>query len=498
MDLVQLIFALMLGLHLSAQAEILPMQTMINQNTNEFIAVEIETGEFSNLRPGVFIMGVESGPQTSLAIQQVKSMGLSPLSLNGKVYGFKKGKGPRTVSFSNSTTIGIKIGGGCSSDSLCLGREVMYGLRMQLHPDSNLDFREKKGFSLEDPITKIIKAGSTLMNTVSIRDTVEDILQVNRVVAQNYQSENRRNWPRDLFPSLQVIRASKFKKETAATAEHIPAALKADLQDLEKEDLLNREKRTKPFIDAINENAPLWNSQAAQDYVQSWCDRIVVSSKLPANCRVFADLFPMAFSYPGGDVFINAGFIAAAQDESLLVFTLAHELAHIYSRHFSKTIAQKDFETRFFNTASLLSQMASLTSSRTFLAKQVYETVSRQSLSDVYASMMTNYTYDQETMADRIAYQITRSLGFSSAQLLNALNQHVQDIEYFYNDEQKSENRLNARYQKYTHRMDLIKEMARRDSAASQEPKASSPEFVSLKAELQNAYDFMRFSFMMN
>ncbi len=47
-----------------------------------------------------------------------------------------------------------------------------------------------------------------------------------------------------------------------------------------------------------------------------------------------------AFALPGGQVFINVGTIAAAQNEAELVGVMAHEMSHVYMQHSAKQVGK--------------------------------------------------------------------------------------------------------------------------------------------------------------
>ena len=63
-----------------------------------------------------------------------------------------------------------------------------------------------------------------------------------------------------------------------------------------------------------------------------------------------------AFAAPSGLIFFNSGLIKTMQTEDQLLSVLAHEVAHIVSRHLSKRIAKQEK----VSAASLLFGLASL------------------------------------------------------------------------------------------------------------------------------------------
>src|SRR5262249_38772076 len=50
-----------------------------------------------------------------------------------------------------------------------------------------------------------------------------------------------------------------------------------------------------------------------------------------------------AFALPGGQMFVNVGTIAAAQNEAQLAGVMSHEMSHVYMQHTAKSIHRQEF-----------------------------------------------------------------------------------------------------------------------------------------------------------
>jgi beta-barrel assembly-enhancing protease len=88
-----------------------------------------------------------------------------------------------------------------------------------------------------------------------------------------------------------------------------------------------------------NNHAPL-NDALIQDYVESVGQKLIVAlpqqSPFPYHFELTADFngtFVEPTSFPGGYIFVPAGLILEAKDESEFAGMLAHSMAHILARH---------------------------------------------------------------------------------------------------------------------------------------------------------------------
>jgi beta-barrel assembly-enhancing protease len=86
----------------------------------------------------------------------------------------------------------------------------------------------------------------------------------------------------------------------------------------------------------IMRETPMLEDRQISDYVQQLGKKLVAHAsgeKFPYQFRVVATREINAFALPGGFLFINAGTIAAAQNEGELAGVMAHEISHAALRH---------------------------------------------------------------------------------------------------------------------------------------------------------------------
>jgi beta-barrel assembly-enhancing protease len=91
-----------------------------------------------------------------------------------------------------------------------------------------------------------------------------------------------------------------------------------------------------------NSRAPLIDA-LARDYVEAVGQKLIAAlpqqSPFPYHFELTADFngtFLEPTSFPGGYIFVPAGLILEAKDESEFAGTLAHSIAHILARHYTR------------------------------------------------------------------------------------------------------------------------------------------------------------------
>ncbi len=92
------------------------------------------------------------------------------------------------------------------------------------------------------------------------------------------------------------------------------------------------------FFQQLNSTAqhPLVQDPVVQSYAENMIQRIVKASDMPYvpyQVRVIDADILNAFALPGGFVFVYRGLIEATENEGELAGVLAHEVAHVTSRH---------------------------------------------------------------------------------------------------------------------------------------------------------------------
>ncbi|MCI0663842.1 MAG: M48 family metallopeptidase [Acidobacteria bacterium] len=86
----------------------------------------------------------------------------------------------------------------------------------------------------------------------------------------------------------------------------------------------------------IMKETPMLEDRQISDYVQQLGKKLAAHAsgeKFPYQFRVVATREINAFALPGGFLFVNAGTIAAAQNEGELAGVMAHEISHAALRH---------------------------------------------------------------------------------------------------------------------------------------------------------------------
>jgi len=179
------------------------------------------------------------------------------------------------------------------------------------------------------------------------------------------------------------------------------------------------EETTPAFVQA---NGGLYSNAGLSDYLDEIIVHLSDAASIPAEygqvtVGVLDTNVPNAYTVQGGDIFVSRGMIALAADESELAGALAHELAHVSSRHVAKRQAA---------TERLVSDV--VRKARSDL--DVGGSLSRK-LSVIEAGIgerldeLSSYSSQQELEADRIAVGILETAGYDPAgfaKLLQRLN----------------------------------------------------------------------------
>jgi len=89
------------------------------------------------------------------------------------------------------------------------------------------------------------------------------------------------------------------------------------------------------FAQQVEQTSHLITDPAVNEYVNRVVQNLVRSSdsRLPFNVKIIDVEDPNAFALPGGYMFVNAGAILMADDESELAGVVAHEIAHVAACH---------------------------------------------------------------------------------------------------------------------------------------------------------------------
>ena len=138
-------------------------------------------------------------------------------------------------------------------------------------------------------------------------------------------------WPAQRELILQTLRLGTAREQRHGNIEDIGIRVVQEGQ----------EKDIQMGKNAINEMkahgmmAPETKNEVVKDYVQALAQKIADHSdlKVPLQVTVLDSEEINAFALPGGFLFVNTGLIQKAETESELVGVLAHEIAHVTTRH---------------------------------------------------------------------------------------------------------------------------------------------------------------------
>jgi beta-barrel assembly-enhancing protease len=89
------------------------------------------------------------------------------------------------------------------------------------------------------------------------------------------------------------------------------------------------------FSQQVERTSHLITDPVVNEYINRVVQNLVRNSdsRLPFNVKIIDVEDPNAFALPGGYMFVNAGAILMADDESELAGVLAHEIAHVAACH---------------------------------------------------------------------------------------------------------------------------------------------------------------------
>jgi predicted Zn-dependent protease len=124
-----------------------------------------------------------------------------------------------------------------------------------------------------------------------------------------------------------------------------------------------------------------------------------------------------AFAAPAGYVFMNRGLIEIMDDEGELAAILAHEIAHVQSRH----IAQRLARARALNLAALGGMLAGI-----FLGGEAGAAAIAGSQAGVTSAML-NYSRQDEEEADRKGLRYLEAADYSGEDFVKVMRKMGQD-----------------------------------------------------------------------
>jgi predicted Zn-dependent protease len=175
---------------------------------------------------------------------------------------------------------------------------------------------------------------------------------------------------------------------------------------------------SKEFMAVVNAQFPLITDPIIVDYVNRLGKRILaVFPPQPFDYQFYIlreDVYN-AFATPAGHIFFNSGLFAALESEEELAGIMAHEIAHVVSRHISDRIES----SKKINMATLAGMVAGVLLG----AGGAGEVASAVTMGSMAAGQTATLAYSRqnEMQADQLGLKYLNQAGYSGAGLLSSL-----------------------------------------------------------------------------
>jgi predicted Zn-dependent protease len=171
-----------------------------------------------------------------------------------------------------------------------------------------------------------------------------------------------------------------------------------------------------------------------------------------------------AFATPAGHIYLNSGLITAMESEDELAGILAHEMAHVTSRHISEKI-ERGKKIQLATLAGLAASAFLGIGSSGELAQAVASTTLAAGQSAVLS-----YSREDERQADRLGLQVLTAAGYDPAGLMRMLEKirakewyGSKEVPNYLSTHPASEERLAYIDSYSTHRKETAVEQPQRD-----------------------------------
>lgn len=226
------------------------------------------------------------------------------------------------------------------------------------------------------------------------------------MAANAYLSSNRKNW-RGFFLFLLLLWA----------AAPVSAAASFSMDD--------ERKVGEEFYQRILRSGVLIQNARLARYLSNVGGRLLAAGpRVPFEFRflLLRSNAVNAFATPGGYVYVNLGLVSLAENEAQLASVLAHEIAHVNSRHIASMIEK----SQKVNAATLAAVIAGA-----LLGGGGDLSAAMASFSIAAGSMMQlKYSREHEEESDRIGLATLSAAGYSTGAALDFLR-NMRKNEYF-------------------------------------------------------------------
>ena len=175
-----------------------------------------------------------------------------------------------------------------------------------------------------------------------------------------FSSLSRRYRRRFLYPLLSLVLALSLVVGTAQVTQ--ASFLDLIFQGIQVVQLSNISDRQEVQIgeqinqELVGQEIRLYRNPQITSYVNEIGQRLAEGSKrpdIPYTFQVVNDKSINAFATMGGFVYVNAGLIAAADNEAQLASVMAHEIGHIAARHAIQQMRQAAIQQGIASAAGL-------------------------------------------------------------------------------------------------------------------------------------------------
>ena len=191
------------------------------------------------------------------------------------------------------------------------------------------------------------------------------------------------------------------------------------------------EELAKEFINVVLKNYKFVKDPLILGYVNKIGKKIlsvVPAQSFPYHFYVVQEDVYNAFAGPAGHIFINSGLFEAMESENELAGILAHEIAHVVSRHISQKI-ERSKKIRIATLAGIVAGIFLGSTGSTEAANAV--TVGSVAASQ---SMSLAYSREDEMQADQIGLEYLKNAKYGGTGLLTMLKK-IRNKQWFGSDQ---------------------------------------------------------------
>ncbi|WP_367025459.1 M48 family metallopeptidase [Methylococcus sp. ANG] len=163
---------------------------------------------------------------------------------------------------------------------------------------------------------------------------------------------------------------------------------------------------------AVKREMPVEPDRQANDYVRCVADAVTREVGGSWEVALFRQDSPNAFALPGGKIGVHTGMLRVARNQDQLATVLAHEVAHVLSRHANERLSQQVAVQQGLNAMQAVADPTSA-SGKTLMGLL--------GLGVQYGILMP-YSRTQESEADLLGLDIMARAGFDPRQSIELWN----------------------------------------------------------------------------